>query len=150
MQPYCKGISSCCMHGHHSLPSSADSKPALAVPNTGEMQACADAAAERVQTLEQQVDEQTREREREAAEAQAAFDTALGNAAAELQAAEAAHEAAAAEASAELAAAKVCSSGLLLPVCLLDTADHDFAEDSHSHHQEMFWKRVSCSKATLP
>ena len=73
----------------------------------GETQACADAAAERIQDLEQLADSQAKDREADAAQAAAALAAAQADSTAQLQAAAASHQAAISAVQAELAAAQV-------------------------------------------
>lgn len=73
----------------------------------GETQACADAAAERIQDLEQQADSLAKQRDLEAADAQAALATVQAEHSTQLQTAAAEHIAAIAAVQALLAASKV-------------------------------------------
>lgn len=75
--------------------------------DAGEIQACADAAAERIAFLEEQIASLNAEAEKSAADAEAAFQSAQSAAREQLSAAQAEKEAAVAAISAELAAAQV-------------------------------------------
>ena len=100
----------------------------------GEVQACADAASERVQALEQQLDAQSSEAEAAATAAQAELESAQASAAATLMTTRAELKASLEAAETELASVKVQrelhSLRILRPVCLHLTLGmtnmHDF------------------------
>ena len=97
--------------------------------HAGEVQACADAASERVQALEAQLDSQSTEAETAAAAAQAELESERADAAATLIAVRAELKASLVAAETELASTKVS-----VATTLRSSKDGDLLEGMHAWH----------------